>query len=129
MKRTLMLKNQELLDFEIDLVTGEVRVLDAPDASDPLLASLGFGGSARDATVTATIGSRRLSRVREDIDEILGASSFSKSRFSRVAQTSRALVSAPSCASCSMVRCKPAAEHRGALCQTPFCESADGRTR
>ena len=37
MKRTLMLKNQELLDFEIDLVTGEIRIIDAPDTDDPLL--------------------------------------------------------------------------------------------
>ena len=45
MKRTLMLKNQELLDFGIDLVTGEIRILDAPDTDDPLLELLGLGGT------------------------------------------------------------------------------------
>ncbi len=65
-----MLKNQELLDLEIDFVTGEVCIVDAPDARDPLLASLGFGGPARDATVTVNIGSRRLSRGRDDIDRL-----------------------------------------------------------
>ena len=42
-KRTLMFKNQELLDFEADPATKEVRVLDAPEAHDALLNFLGFG--------------------------------------------------------------------------------------
>ena len=32
MKRTLMHRNQELLDFEIDLMTGEVDIVDAPSS-------------------------------------------------------------------------------------------------
>lgn len=68
-----MLKNQELLDFEVDVETGKVCVLDAPDANDPLLSSLGLGDPNRDAAVAATVGSRRLSPNRDDIDAILGA--------------------------------------------------------
>ena len=40
-KRTLMLKNQELLDFEVDTDEREIRILDAPEMDDELLRSLG----------------------------------------------------------------------------------------
>ena len=73
MKRTLMLKNQELLDFEVDPVTSKIRILDAPDADDTLLSSLGFGGSDLRDVVEAVIRGRRMSANRDDIDKILDA--------------------------------------------------------
>ena len=62
MKRTLMLKNQELLDFEVDTATGNIRILDAPDADDELLSSLGFGGPDMAAFVADII--RNLGIIR-----------------------------------------------------------------
>ncbi len=73
MKRTLMLKNEELLDFDVDLATKEVRILDAPGAEDAHQMSLGLGGPNREAIVAMVIRERRLSPLREDVDEILGA--------------------------------------------------------
>ena len=74
MKRTLMLKNRELLDFEVDLATDEIRVLDGPEAGDALLFSLGFGdGSDRDAFVADIVRGRCLSPNREDLEQILAA--------------------------------------------------------
>ena len=49
MKRTLMLRSQELLDFEVDLETGAIRILYAPDTGDALLPSLGLDGPNREA--------------------------------------------------------------------------------
>ena len=72
-KRTLLFENQELLDFEVDFATGEIRVLDAPDADDALLCSLGLGGPDRDAFVAKSISMRRMSENREDAEQILGA--------------------------------------------------------
>ena len=73
MKRTLLLENQELLDFEVDFATCEIRVLDAPDADDALLCSLGLGGPDRDAFVAESIRVRRMSERRGDAKQILGA--------------------------------------------------------
>ena len=73
MKRTLMLKNQELLDFEVDPVTGKVRILDAPNADDALLSSLGFGGPDLHDIVEAVILGRRMSASRDDANKILDA--------------------------------------------------------
>lgn len=79
MKRTLMYKDHELLDFEIDFTSGEIRILDAPEAEDALLLSLGFGGPDREAVVASTIRTRRLSSSRADIGEILEAFSAQSS--------------------------------------------------
>ena len=73
MKRTLMLKNQELLDFEIDLVTGDVHILDAPDSGDPTMASLGFAGPCGEAFVAPSIRARCISGFRNDLPQILEA--------------------------------------------------------
>ena len=72
-KRTLLFENQELLDFEVDFATCEIRVLDAPDADDALLCSLGLGGPDRDAFVAQSSSTRRMSENREDAEQILGA--------------------------------------------------------
>lgn len=73
MKRTLMLKNQELLDFEIDLATGDIHVLDAPDSNDSLTDPLGLTESNREVFLAAIIRRRRLSSTRDDLDQILKA--------------------------------------------------------
>ena len=73
MKRTLMLKNQELLDFEVESGTNKVRVLDSPGEGDALLASLGLGGSDLNAALTGLVRDRCLSGNRADLAEILDA--------------------------------------------------------
>ena len=71
MKRTLMHRNQELLDFEIDLMTGEVDIIDAPRADDALLHSLGFASPDLAASAAGIIRERRISPRRDDAAEIL----------------------------------------------------------
>ncbi len=73
MKRTLMLKNRELLDFDFEPETKQVRILDAPEADDPLLASLGFGGPMGEKAVSWTIAERRMALNRDDMPQILDA--------------------------------------------------------
>ena len=73
MKRTLMLKNRELLDFEVDTKRREIRILDAPEAHDELLCSLGFGGPDREAFVSKILAYRHISGSRDDLGQILDA--------------------------------------------------------
>ena len=73
MKRTLMLKNQELLDFDIEPVSGKMHILDAPDTGDALLSSIGLDGPDREAIVAGVIRHRRISPNREDVAQILDA--------------------------------------------------------
>ena len=68
-----MLKNKELLDFEIDLATKKTRILDAPEAEDALLVSLGLGGPQREAIVERALCSRCISSNRDDITQVLDA--------------------------------------------------------
>ena len=72
-KRTLMLKNQELLDFEVDTDKREIRILDAPEMDDELLRSLGFGGPEREAFLSKILGARHISAGRVDLNQILEA--------------------------------------------------------
>lgn len=73
MKRTLMHRNQELLDFEIDLMTGEVDIIDAPRADDAFLQALGLVGPDLATSVAGAITGRRISARRFDFPEILEA--------------------------------------------------------
>ena len=73
MRRTLMLKNRELFDFEIDLASGKVSILDAPGPDDELLSSSGFSGSDRSILVEQVVRARCLSEFREDSAQILDA--------------------------------------------------------
>ena len=68
-----MLRNQELLDFEIDLASRELLILDAPGEDDALLSSLGLGGPDRRAVVEQVVRSRRIAVNRDDIQQILAA--------------------------------------------------------
>lgn len=45
-----MLENRELIDFEVDVATGDVCILYAPAEGDGELASLGLGGPDRDVS-------------------------------------------------------------------------------
>ena len=68
MKRTLLFENQELLDFEVDFATCEIRVLDAPGADDALLCSLGFSGPDRDEELVQ--GMRLFAVQRDYVNEV-----------------------------------------------------------
>ena len=73
MKRTLMFENRELLDFEVEPEAGRARVLDAPEAGDEGLATLGLDCSDLNASVSSLVRSRTISANRVDLDEILGS--------------------------------------------------------
>ncbi len=73
MKRTLMHRNRELLDFDIDFATGKVDILDAPGTDDALLSSLGLAGPDLAASVSGVISERRISARRDDAADIMGA--------------------------------------------------------
>ena len=73
MKRTLMFRNRELLDFEVDPATGEARVLDAPAEDDATLSLFGLGGPNSDIALSKLVRSRCISGNREDRSEILDA--------------------------------------------------------
>ncbi len=68
-----MHRDQELLDFEIDLMTGEVDIIDAPRADDMTLRALGLAGPDLAISVARAICGRRISARRGDISEILEA--------------------------------------------------------
>lgn len=70
-KRTLMQRDQELVDFEIDPLTGEACIIDA--ASDEVTASVGLAGKDRERVLTALVQRRALSTMRKDKDEVLAA--------------------------------------------------------
>ena len=70
-RRTLMQRDRELVDFEVDPVTGEARILDV--ASDELAASLGLTREGGDQVLTTLVQRRALSPMRKDKDDILAA--------------------------------------------------------
>lgn len=70
-RRTLMQRDQELADFEVDPLTGEVRVIDV--ASGGLAASFGLTKENRDQVLTALVTRRALSPMRKDKDDVLAA--------------------------------------------------------
>ncbi len=68
-----MQRNQELVDFEIDPVTGEVRIVDASAAGKELLAQLKPSHQAEESGLINLIKSRIITKMREDRDDILAA--------------------------------------------------------
>jgi len=70
-RRTLMHRNRELVNFEVDPVAGEARIIDV--ASDDLAASLGLAQENRDQVLTALMMRRALSPMRKDRDDVLAA--------------------------------------------------------
>ena len=70
-RRTLMHRDQELVDFDVDSVTGEAHIIDV--ASDSLAASLGLVRENRDQVLTTLMLRRALSPMRKDKDDVLAA--------------------------------------------------------
>ena len=70
-RRTLMQRDRELVDFEVDPATGEARIIDA--ASGNLAASLGLARENGDRVLTTLMMRRALSPLRKDKDDVLAA--------------------------------------------------------
>ena len=70
-RRTLMQRDRELVDFEVDPMTGEARVIDV--ANGNLAASLGLAQENRDRVLTTLMTRRVLSSLRKDKDDVLAA--------------------------------------------------------
>ena len=70
-RRTLMQRNRELVDFEVDSETGEVRIIDT--ASDDLAVSAGLTRQNGDGVLARLIERRAISPMREDKDDVLAA--------------------------------------------------------
>ncbi len=70
-RRTLMQRDRELVDFEVDSATGEARVIDV--ASGSLAASLGLTRENADQVLTTLMMRRALSPLRKDKDDVLAA--------------------------------------------------------
>ena len=66
-----MLEDDALLDFEVDLAAGEVRVVDAPEEGSRALEAAGLDAGELDADVNALVRGRTLSAMRCDLDRIL----------------------------------------------------------
>ncbi len=71
-RRTLMQRNQELVDFEVDLVTGKSCVIDMVQDSN-LLASAGLTQQNVDMVLSLLLKRRALSPLRTDKEDILAA--------------------------------------------------------
>lgn len=71
-KRTLMHRNQELVDFEVDPATGEAHVVDFV-AGDDSAVSLGLTRQTGDWFVSKLVERRAISPLRRDKDDILSA--------------------------------------------------------
>lgn len=70
-RRTLMQRNQELVDFEVNPATGNVRIIDA--ASDNLPAIFGLARENWAPVLTTLVMRRALSPMRKDKDDVLAA--------------------------------------------------------
>ena len=72
-RRTLMQRNRELVEFEIDPVTRDARVIDASAEGDELLASIKPGLKDRESALLWLARKRAISALRDDKDDILSA--------------------------------------------------------
>ena len=70
-RRTLMQRDRELADFEVDSASGEARVIDA--ASDDVSVSAGLARQNGDWVLTKLVERRALSNMRKDKDDVLAA--------------------------------------------------------
>ena len=71
-RRTLMQRNRELVDFEVDPATGEVRIVDAI-AGDDLAATTGITRRNGTWILTKLVERRAISPMRRDRHDILAA--------------------------------------------------------
>lgn len=70
-RRILMQRDRELVDFEVDSMTGDSRIIDV--ASEKLAASMGLVRENGDRVLTTLMMRRALSPMRKDKDAILAA--------------------------------------------------------
>ena len=70
-RRTLMQRDRELADFEVDPVTGEAHIVDT--ASNDLATSVGLTRQNGDKVLTKLVERRAISPIREDKDDVLAA--------------------------------------------------------
>ena len=70
-RRTLMQRNQELVDFEADPATGEVRIVEV--ASDDLAAFADWTHQDGHEALARIVEKRAISSMREDKDDVLAA--------------------------------------------------------
>ena len=70
-RRILMQRDHELVDFEVDPITGEARIIDV--ASENLAATLGLAQESGEQVLTTLMIRRALSTLRRDKDDILAA--------------------------------------------------------
>lgn len=71
-RRTLMQRDRELVDFEVDPVTGKARIIDAV-ADESLLASAGLARCDGDWVLAKLVERRAISPMRRDKGEIIAA--------------------------------------------------------
>ena len=72
MRRTLMHRNQELVDFVVDPATGEAHIVDIV-VDDDCAASLGLTQRKGDWALSRLVERRAISPLRKDKDDILSA--------------------------------------------------------
>lgn len=70
-RRTLMQRNRELVDFEVEPATGEIRIIDTAD--DGLAASAGLTRQSREWVLARLVERRAISPMRKDKGDILAA--------------------------------------------------------
>lgn len=68
-----MQRDRELVDFEIDPATGDMHVIDASEAGEELLASMGCLAEGRDWVLAKIVNARTISSRRPDLGDILAA--------------------------------------------------------
>ena len=73
MRRTLMQRDQELLEFEFDPATGDARVIDASPAGVDLLALAGRAESDANEALCKLLRKRCISSLRRDFPRILAS--------------------------------------------------------
>lgn len=71
-RRTLMQRNQELVDFEADPATGEARIIDVV-ADDGLAASVGLTRQNGEWILSKLVERRAISPMRRDKDDVFAA--------------------------------------------------------
>ena len=73
MRRTLMQRDQELLDFEVDPKTRDARVIEVSSAGLELLASVKLNETDANDVLSKLLRKRSISRLRRDLPRILAS--------------------------------------------------------
>ncbi len=72
-KRTLMQRDQELIDFEIEPASGKVRIIDMSEAGASLIASMKLNQQNDDSVLFNLVYDRTISGLRLDRNKIIAA--------------------------------------------------------